>query len=200
MMIRSKRGKNMKDKPFRLTCIELFDGETQVPLFKKKMWLGLWGKRQKEISGEEIYWSYRNRFDIEHFFRPGKQKLLLDKYQTPDEDHLQNWVEIVSLAYWLLWVGKDEAKQACRQWQQYDKNYKNRVKYNLKASPSQVQLQMAGIILSFEQSPFLPKLQIKGKGRQMGQTQTKRPRLSCIEKEKTEAKTQTERAINNIKQ
>ena len=64
-----------------------------------------------ELSAEQIYWSYRNRYDIEHFFRFGKQRLLLDKYQTPDEEHLQNWMEVVNLAYWLLYIRKEEAKQ-----------------------------------------------------------------------------------------
>ena len=188
MMLRSKRGHSMKDKPFRLICIQLLNPKTGLPIFKKKMWLGVWGKRRKEITGEEIYWAYRNRYDIEHFFRFGKQKLLLDKYQTPDEEHLQNWMEIVSLAYWLLFVGKEEAKHDCRKWQQYDKHHKNRIKHNLNVTPSQVQLQMTGIILGFEQTDFLPKVQIKGKGRQKGHQQPKRERFPVLKKSKKRKK------------
>ena len=143
---------------------------------------------KKNRTGEEIYWAYRNRYDIEHFFRFGKQKLLLDKYQTPDEEHLQNWMEIVSLAYWLLFVGKEEAKHDCRKWQQYDKHHKNRIKHNLNVTPSQVQLQMTGIILGFEQTDFLPKVQIKGKGRQKGHQQPKRERFPVLKKSKKRKK------------
>lgn len=146
------------------------------------MWLRVWGERRMELSGEQIYWSYRNRYDIEHFFRFGKQRLLLDKYQTPDEEHLQNWMEIVKLAYWLLYVGEQEAKHHCLKWRQYDKNYKNRVKYDMKVTPSQVPQQMTHIILGVEQSPFLPKLQINGKGRQLGDTQLKREQYPILEK------------------
>lgn len=184
MLIRSKRGHNMKDKPFRLVQIRLLDGQTMQAVFKNSMWLGVWGDQRRQITGEEIYWSYRNRYDIEHFFRFGKQRLLLDKSQTPDEEHLQNWLEIVNLAYWLLLVGKQQATHSCRKWQQYDKNYKKRIQQGLKVTPSQVQLQMAGIILGFDQSPFLPKVQIKGKGRQTGQTQTKRKRYPILELKK----------------
>lgn len=184
MMIRSKRGKSMKDKPFRLVRIKLLKPETGQAFFKRCMWLCIWGGRRKELSLEEIYWAYRNRFDIEHFFRFGKQNLLLDKYQTPDEDHLQNWMEVVNLSYWLLLVGKEEAKHTCRKWQQYDKNLKNRIKYERNVTPSQVQLQMAGIILGFEQSPFFPKAQIKGKGRQLGDTLPKRKQYSVLKKKK----------------
>lgn len=188
MMVRTQRGKSMKDKPFRLVRVRLVDAVTGASLFKKCMWLCVWGARRMELSAEEIYWAYRNRYDIEHFFRFGKQKLLLDKYQTPDEDHLQNWMEVVNMAYWLLFVGKGEAKHTCRKWQQYDKNYKNRVNYEMEVTPSQVQLQLEGIILGFDQDDFLPKLQIKGKGRQLGQTQPKRKKYPVWKKRKKKKK------------
>ena len=184
MLFRSKRGKSMKDKPFRLARISLLDAQTRQPLFKRDMWLGLWGQRRKELTGEELYWAYRNRYDLEHFFRFGKQRLLLDKFQTPDEEHLQNWLEVVSLAYWLLWAAKDEAGYGCPKWQKYDKNLARRRENDLAPSPSQVQRQMEGIILGFEQEPFLPKLQIKGKGRQLGQTLPKRKRYAVRKKKK----------------
>jgi hypothetical protein len=184
MLIRSQRGHNMKDKPLRLVRIRLLDAQTQEPVFKKSMWLGVWGHQRAKLSAEEIYWSYRNRYDIEHFFRFGKQRLLLDKSQTPDEDHLQNWLEVVNLAYWLLFVGKEEARHACRKWQQYDPYFKNRVQQDLKVTPSQVQMQLIGIILGFDQRPFLPKVQIKGKGRSVGQTQVKRKRYAILELKK----------------
>lgn len=169
MMFRSKRGKSMKDKPFRLAQIELLDPQTEQPIFKKKMWLGIWGERKEQLTGEQIFWAYRNRFDIEHFFRFGKQRLLPDQFQTPDEEHWQNWIEVVSLAYWLLWVASEQAThQPTKKWQQYDKYRKLREQFHLRPSPSQVQQQLLGIILGFDQEPFLPKTAKKGKGRKTG--------------------------------
>lgn len=190
MMIRSKRKKNMKDKPFRLLSAQLLDPETEEPIYKSKrrMWLGIWGKRRKELTGEEIYWSYRNRFDIEHFLCFGKQRLLLDKFQTPDAEHLDNWMEVASLAYWLLWVSQEQAHPQVLKWQQYDENYKKRVQQELRVSPSEVQRQMERIILSFEQEQFIPKLKIKIKGRQKGQTQPKRKRYKVVWKAKKRKK------------
>jgi hypothetical protein len=187
-LLRSKRGNNMKDKPFRLIRIQLLDSEMGLPIFKKSMWLGVWGKRRKELTGEEIYWAYRNRYDTEHFFRFGKQKLLLDKFQTPDEEHLQNWMEIVSSTYWLLFVGRNEATHDCQKWQQYDKNHKNRIVHHLNPTPSQVQLQMAGIILGFEQTDFLPNIKIKGKGREQGYKFVKRKQYPVLKKPKKKKK------------
>lgn len=166
MLLRSKRGLSMKDKAFRLASVELFDAQGGLPLFKKRLWLSLWGERRAEISHEAIFWAYRNRFDIEHFFRFGKQRLLLDQFQTPDEQHWQNWLEVVNLAYWLLWVARQEASHhSTKKWQQYDPTRKKRKELGFDPAPSQVQQQLESIILSFEKEPFLPKVQIKGKGR-----------------------------------
>lgn len=174
----------MKDKAFRLVSIELLHAQSGLPIFKKRLWLSLWGERQREISPEEIFWAYRNRFDIEHFFRFGKQHLLLDQFQTPDQTHWQNWLEVVSLAYWLLWVAKDEASHhSTKKWQQYDPTRKQRKELGFHPSPSQVQQQLEGIILSFDQDPFLPKPQIKGKGRIPGTKFPKRPQYPVRKKQ-----------------
>jgi hypothetical protein len=162
----------------------LIDPLTDQPIFKRKMWLAVWGKKRMQLTLEQIYWSYRNRFDIEHYFRFGKQRLLMDSYQTPDVQHQDNWMEIVGLAYWLLWVASKEAKPCVHKWQKYDPYYKNRVKYKLRPTPSEVQRQLPFIILSFEQDPFLPKLKIKSKGRETGQVQTKRKRHKVVYKGK----------------
>ena len=45
------------------------------------------GERRIELSLLDIYEAYLQRYDLEHFFRFGKQKLLLDKFQTPDDQH-----------------------------------------------------------------------------------------------------------------
>ena len=174
-MIRSKRNKSMKDKPFRLLRIRYLDPQTNEPIFKSPLWLGLWGKAQEELTLEEAFWAYRNRFDLEHFFRFGKQRLLLDQFQTPELENQQNWLQIVDLAYWLLWVAKEEAGHQAKKWQQYDPRFQQRKENQLPPSPSVVQQQLAAIILSFEQDPFRPKVQIKGEGRAKGTTFKKRP-------------------------
>lgn len=188
MLIRTKRGKNMKDKPFRLVSVELIDPTTEAPIFKRKMWLAIWGDRRGELTLEQIYWSYRNRFDIEHYFRFGKQRLLMDSYQTPDVQHLDNWMEIVGLAYWLLWAARHEATHQVYKWQKYDPRHQQRVKYQLPPTPSEVQRQLQTIILSFEQEPFVPKLKIKSEGRQRGDVQVKRQRYKVVRKGKKKPK------------
>lgn len=184
MLIRSKRSHNMKDKPFRLISIQLIDPLTNEPIFKRKMWLAVWGKRRMELTLEQCFWSYRNRFDIEHYFRFGKQRLLMNDFQTPDIQHQDNWMEIVGLSYWLLWVASKTAKPCVRKWQKYDPRYENRVRNNLPPTPSEVQRQLASIILGFEQGPFIPKGQIKSEGRKKGQNQPKRKHYKVVYKSK----------------
>ena len=188
MMIRSKRRKSMKDKPFRLLRIRYLDPQTLKPIFKRPLWLGLWGKAQEELTLEEAFWAYRHRFDLEHFFRFGKQRLLLDRFQTPELESEQNWLQIVALAYWLLWVAKDEATHQAKKWQQYDPRFQQRKAQQLAPSPSVVQQQLAAIILGFEQEPFRPKVQIKGKGRAKGVTFEKRDPQSVKKKGKKRKK------------
>jgi hypothetical protein len=189
MMLRSKRGVNMKDKKSRLAKVELIDSQSGEVIFQRPMWLSIWGERKAELSAAEIYWAYRSRFDIEHFFRFGKQRLLLDHFQTPEPNTWQNWIEVVNLAYWLLWVAKDEAShQPTKKWQQYNPAFKARKKENLHPSPSVVQQQMQTIILAFEKAPFLPKLQIKGKGRKQGTIFPKRESFPVRKKAKKKKK------------
>jgi len=188
MMIRTKRKKNMKDKPFRLVRVRLLDADSGAAIYKRPMWLGVWGKRGEELDLEEIYWSYNNRFDIEHYFRFGKQRLLMDDFQTPDVEHQDNWMEIVALAYFLLWAAEQEAKPCLHKWQKYDTNYQQRVEHELPTSPSEVQRQLESIILQFEQDPFRPNIKIKSRGRQKGDKQKKRERYKVVYKGKKRKK------------
>lgn len=60
------------------------------PIYKKPLWIMVTGKRRREISAEDIASSYLQRYDIEHYFRFAKQKLLLTSFQTPDVRHEEN--------------------------------------------------------------------------------------------------------------
>jgi len=52
-------------------------------LFTRPMWLIVSGEKHFKLTLQDIFNSYRQRFDIEHFFRFGKDKLLMNKIQTP---------------------------------------------------------------------------------------------------------------------
>jgi hypothetical protein len=105
MLMRGKRGLPMHQHPFTLVCITRYD-ETGQPAFKRPLWLLVMGDRRDELSLEQIYLAYQARFDIEHFFRFGKQKLLLTQFQTPDVEREENWWQLSHLALAQLWLAR----------------------------------------------------------------------------------------------
>lgn len=138
--IRTKRGHSMKEHSARLIRIEMLDHDRK-PFHHRALWLTVWGKRRGELSLKNIFLAYRNRFDIEHFFRFAKQRLLLNSYQTADLQHSENWLKIVQLSYWLLWIAQEELraeKLKTPKWQQYLPLEKQRVEKAGALSPTQV--------------------------------------------------------------
>ena len=96
----------------------------------------------------------------------------MDSFQTPDVEHLDNWMEIVSSLTGYFGSQRRSAGKV-HKWQKYDKRYKSALNMVCQY-PLRVQRQMESIILSFEQEPFLPKLQIKAEGAKKETFRTKR--------------------------
>lgn len=201
MMLRTKKGCNMKDKPFDLLYCRVFNKETGKALFKP-MWLAITGKKRRTVGTFQGYCKYSHRYDIEPFFRFEKQDLLLDKYQTPDVENLDNWILIVQMAVWLLWTASDEATKNPKEWQKYLPEYKTDNEEELKqnqtdndqpkASPSQsARLTIAQtrkgaqtLFMTFDKEPFVVQKSNKGKGRQKGVELEPRKRYKVTKKEK----------------
>lgn len=99
----------------------LFDAETGALVFQRPLWL--WqivrGRRGAEWTLEQIYTAYRQRFDLEHFFRFAKNRLLLDKFQTPEVRHEEHWWQLVCLAYLQLWLAAPLANALPKPWERY---------------------------------------------------------------------------------
>jgi hypothetical protein len=117
MLMRGGKGKPTHKFPFTLLRIESFDDVGQS-LFKP-MWLIVIGERRGELSALQAYQSYRQRFDLEHSFRFGKQNLLLTAFETPDVEHEQQWVKFVMLAYLQLWAAHSLAVSLPRPWEKH---------------------------------------------------------------------------------
>jgi hypothetical protein len=114
LLMTGKRDIPMHSYPFTLILIRVKDTQGEE-VFKHPLWLIIIGERRQEITLGDAYEAYRQRYDLEHFFRFGKQKLLMTSYQTPDVEHEQNWWEIVVLAYALLYVEAPLAHKIFRQ-------------------------------------------------------------------------------------
>ncbi|KAA6184943.1 transposase [Thiohalocapsa marina] len=75
------------------------------------------GQRRGELSLQQIQQAYRQRFDLEHFFRFSKHHLLLDRFQTPELTHEEHWWPLVCLAYVQLWLAAPLASDRPRPWE-----------------------------------------------------------------------------------
>ena len=173
MKLRSKKGVNMKDKTFDLVGVRDIRKENSKPI----IWLNLFGQRKSELTLEEVYLCYIKRYDIEHFFRFCKQNLLLQKYQTPDLNHLTSWIANVMLSYWLLFSARKSVKGDVRKWEKYLQANKKEKQI---VTPTQVQRNLCSLICDFDQTPFLPQRANKAKGRQVGENQSRRIRHPVI--------------------
>lgn len=77
------------------------------------------GKRRHELSLLQVHEAYTQRYDLEHFFRFSKKRLLPSKFQTPDFEHEENWCQLVQLAYVQLWLARCLVKAMSRPWERY---------------------------------------------------------------------------------
>jgi hypothetical protein len=181
LMIRTKDGHNMKDKPFDLLAIKVRDAETDRPVFDRDMFVAISGKRKAQVNSVKGYQTYRRRYDIEPFLRFSKQRLLLDKYQTPVVEHFDNWLLCNQMTTWLLYAAKDEVDFRPRKWRKYLPKNKPR-QHRTQLSIAQTRHAAQALFLTFDQNPFIPLKSKKGRPRQEGETQIQRTRYEVVKK------------------
>lgn len=183
------RGKNKPERlpmhkyPFTLVRIVRYDEEGN-PLFKRPMWLITMGDRRHELSLEHIYQAYATRFDLEHFFRFGKQKLLLVGFQTPEVQREENWWQLVHIAYAQLWMARHVAHALPRPWERNLPALKER-----RISPTLAQRDFARIVRQLGTPAQPPKRRGNSPGRRQGTRLLRRQRQRVVVKGQKSAKT-----------
>lgn len=184
LMIRSKPEASMKDKPFDVLRIQMLDAETQQPVFERPLFLAVSGKRKDNVTSTVAQQQYRERYDVEPLYCFAKNRLLMDKLQTPNVKHLDKWLCIVQTAIWLLFTASREIKQTdCPVWQKYlpkNKTARNEPEQPLTIAQTQRALHL--LFCTFDKTPFLPLKCKKGKGRSKGQTFPQRTRFNVVKK------------------
>jgi len=182
LLMRGKKGLPMHKHPFTLIRVRVLDEEGN-PVFKRTLWLIVIGERRYELSLVEAWEAYGQRYDVEHYFRFGKQRLLMASYQTPDAEHEENWLQIVALAYVQLWLARDLAEAMPRPWERYLPEAGRET-----ASPSTVQRDFGRIIRQIGTPAEPPKPRRKSPGRAKGERQQPRKRQPVIKKDKKATK------------
>ena len=115
------------------------------------------------------------RFDLEHFFRFGKQKLLMTQFQTPEVAREEKWWLMTHIAYAQLWLARPVTLTLPRPWERYLPAIKARL-----ISPTLVQRDFARIIRQLGTPAQPPKPRNIAQGRPPGFTLPKRPRLPLV--------------------
>jgi len=176
--------------PFHLFQCVLYEAKTGQRLYQRPLWLSVCGQRRSDLSPDQVFESYAQRYDLEHFFRFSKQHLLIDAFQTPEVEHEQNWWQIAQIAYLQLYLARTEITSLPHPWERYLPQYQSEQK---EASPSQVK-KCFDLVLDQIGTPAHDVLPVEaGKGRQPGEAQEKRQSDPIIiknsKKEKDKKKT-----------
>ena len=181
MLMKGTRSFKMHQHPFTLVRIRYLN-ENGEPVFKHDLWLCVIGERREELTLLQIYEAYQQRFDMEHYFRFGKQRLLMDSYQTPELEREESWWDLVQLAYTQLWLAAPLAIAFPRPWETALKSKSTREP--VKMTPTLVQRDFGRIIRQIGTPARPPKVRHKSFGRRVGTKFPPRPRIPVVKKGK----------------
>jgi DDE superfamily endonuclease len=166
----------MHQSPFTLVRIVRYD-EQGAQVGEHPLWLLVSGERRHELSLLDIYHAYEQRYDLEHFFRFGKQKLLSTDFQTPETAREEKWWWLVQIAYAQLWMARHVAHCLPRPWERHLPTTRTR-----RISPTLVQRDFARIIRQLGTPAKLPKRRGNSAGRPKGMKLVSRPHQKVVVK------------------
>ena len=173
-------GKNKPERiamwqyPFTLVKVCYYD-EDENPVFAKPLWLIVVGKGRDELSLKDIYQAYRLRSNLEHFFRFGKQQLLLSANQTPETLREERWWIVTHIAYAMLWVGRYLVNHLPHPWERYLPTAKSQ-----EMTPTLVRRDFQRLIQQLGTPTQPPKPRGKSPGRAKGLRLPPRPRQKVV--------------------
>lgn len=172
----------MHKYPFTLVQVVRYD-EAGNLAYKQPLWLLAIGEQRHQLSAQDIHETYGQRYDLEHFFRFGKQKMLFASFQTPEDGREEKWWQLGHLAYAQLWMARQVACTLPRPWERNLPAMKNRL-----MSPTLVQRDFARIIRQIGTPAQPPKPRFISSGRPKGTKLPPRPRRKVVVKGQQGAK------------
>lgn len=176
LLMRGKRELPMHQHLFTLVRVVVVD-ETDAAVFPRALWLIVMGERRDQLALIEVWQAYGQRYHLEHYFRWGKQRLLMAAFHTPEVEHEENGLQIVQLASVQMWLARGLAETVRRPWERYLPRPASQL-----ASPSQVQRNWEAIIRQIGTPARLPKRRGKSPGRPQGTCRAPRPRQAVVKK------------------
>jgi hypothetical protein len=171
----------MQRYPFTLLRIVFYDQAGQAA-FGRPLWLIVVGQRRHELTDFAIHHAYARRYDLEHFFRFGKQHLSLATFQTPDSEREEAWWQLAHLAYAQLWLACDAVEALPQPWERNLPTIRAR-----QISPSLAQRDFGRIIGQIGTPALPPKRRGISAGRRLGTRLVPRPRQKVVVKGRKQA-------------
>lgn len=185
VLIRTKKGHNMKDKPFDIIASKVVDADTGQLVFNRTMFTTIHGQRKDEINTQQAFEMYRHRYDIEPSIKFCKQKLFLEDFQASSKQRFDNWLVVLMASYWLLFTAASTATYRPKKWQQYKEVNKKVTEKGTMLTPCQTRQAAQGFFLTFDNEPFLPVKCKSGPGREKGTPVNQRTRFKVVKKSST---------------
>lgn len=186
LLLRGTQEFAMHDKPFDLVCVRFIDQQTGQLVFKKDMYLAVWGEQRRTHGTQETQVDYKYRFDIEGHNRFAKQQLLADKYQTPNVEHVDAWLWTVQTTFWLLYAASTDTKVHVNPWEEYLPEVKRAKQATAPMSAAMTRKGAKDLFSTFDLNAFKPQKSKNGKGRQKGDIQVRRKKHPPRRKQTTE--------------
>ena len=184
-LIRGSKGFKGYQHPMNVAQITATDNKGRS-IYKNSLWISISGDRRHEISAEEVYHYYDSRYDIEHYFRFGKDKLLFDSYQTPDVVHEEAWWQLTAVAYCQLYFARKHVALLPKKWERYLPIFKKNDQKDFIATPSQTQRGFYQLLDEIGTPAATCRPRGNPQGRQLGEVQPKRERQPIHFKKKAE--------------
>lgn len=150
------------EHPFDLLRVTVTDDKGKA-VYRRPLWAMIAGAKRREVRSKDAQIAYGRRYDIEHFFRFGKQRLGMVASQTCETRHEENWHWIGLLAYNMLYYARSLAQSTRYPWEKKKIQVLSSIE-----SPSQVQRDYNRIIPEIGTPAPFPKPRGKSPGRQQG--------------------------------
>ena len=179
------------EHPFDLVRITVVDKKGK-PVYKRPLWVMVTGAKRREVTSLQAFTSYCRRYDIEHYFRFGKQKLGLVDSQTCETRHEENWHCIGLMAYNMIYHAKALAQAVAHPWEKQKTHIATP-----NQRPSQAQRDYGRIIRGIGTPAPIPKPRGKSPGRQAGTVVGQRPTHPLIYKSKKKEEPQQDPSAKN---
>jgi hypothetical protein len=176
VIMQGSKEERTHEYPFDLLRVIVTDKQGKQ-IYRRPLWVMIAGIKRRDVKSKGAYLSYGRRYDIEHFFRFGKQKLGLMNSQTCETRHEESWHWIGLLAYNMLYHSRQLTQPVVYPWEKW------KVQIITKTQrPSQVQRDYGRIIRRIGTPAPIPKPRGKSLGRQPGCKIGERPDRVLIRK------------------